>query len=430
MTESIRIAYKPSAPVPISKLNALQGDLKELSDENYQKLKKEIIETGFAFSPHVWIDKNGKHWLVDGHQRIAALRRMEEEGFKIPKIPIISVQAKGIKEAKRRVLQGISQYGKITETGLRHFIEEGKFDVDDLKMSFDFPEIDFPEFVNEHFRSQADLDKESIEDEIPELSKEPKTKLGDLYQLGNHRLLCGDSTNIQHVERLMDGDKCDFTITSPPYNVGLDYNSYDDNKTEKEYEDFLLKVLNNIRKICTNDYWLLWNVGVYPLSLHMHMHLLHEHFKIKRSIAWIKSGITGPPMMYHMQKNPVVKNYTPNFGWEIIACCHLDDSKKGTKIIPSNILEECRTDVWQVSQAADSRDQGKHPGSFPVKIPERSILLYCENNVYEPFGGSGSTLIACEKTNRKCFMMEIDPVYCDVIITRWEKYTGRKVSKL
>ncbi len=151
MPETIRVAYGKPIPVPISKLNALQGELKELSEQSYVKLRKEIIDTGFAFSPHVWADKSGKYWLVDGHQRIATLLRMEKEGMKIPKIPVTPVEAKDIKEARRRVLQGVSQYGHVTQQGLFDFITAGKMDIEDITLSFDMPEIDLEEFKADFF---------------------------------------------------------------------------------------------------------------------------------------------------------------------------------------------------------------------------------------------------------------------------------------
>lgn len=288
-----------------------------------------------------------------------------------------------------------------------------EFDIDLLGIK------DFTLEPTEKFSPQAD------EDEVPDQVK-PKTKVGDIYVIGRHRLMCGDSTSIDAVDKLMDGEKADFTITSPPYNVGLDYNAYDDAKDEYEYVDMLKSVIGNMRAIGTENYWCMWNVGVYPLSLHLS--LLRDYFKIQRSIAWIKTGLTGPQMVYQMKKNPVVKNYLPNFGWEIIACCHVNKEIKGKRKIPSNVIDKCQTDVWEVSQHSNSKDQGKHPGAFPVEIATRGIELYADENVFEPFGGSGTTLIACEKTSRKCFMMEIDPHYCDVIIARWEKYTGKKAE--
>lgn len=150
--ETVKIACRGATKLPLSKFKVLQGDLKELTEENYQKLRKEILNTGFAFAPHVWLDPNKRAWLVDGTQRITALRKMEEEGIKIPAIPVVPVQAKNLTEAKRRVLQGTSQYGHMTEKGLKEFLVDSKLEIEDVKVSFEFPEIDLPQFVDGHFR--------------------------------------------------------------------------------------------------------------------------------------------------------------------------------------------------------------------------------------------------------------------------------------
>lgn len=140
--KSVRVDYRFGKAVSIHDLKALQGDLKTLSDENYKKLRNEILETGFAFAPHVWKDKNGKYWLVDGHQRTEALRRMENEGLGVPKIPIVEVQAKSLNEAKVRVLQGISQYGDMNLGFLDEFLPKD-LKMEDVDLRFEIPEFHF-----------------------------------------------------------------------------------------------------------------------------------------------------------------------------------------------------------------------------------------------------------------------------------------------
>lgn len=269
------------------------------------------------------------------------------------------------------------------------------------------------------------------DDDVPEAI--PVCKPGDIWSLGKHRLMCGDSTNEANIRSLMNGSVVDCTVTSPPYNVGLKYNQHNDNQSDSDYVNMLRKVVMNLRTVASENYCLLWNVGITPLSLHLSLHLslLREYFKIKRAIAWVKSGITGPPVFYHTKNNPVVKNYHPGYGWEAILCCHLNnDAIKGTRLIPQEILDDCATDVWQIAQHGSASEQSGHPGAFPVMLAERIIYLYAEHSVFDPFLGSGSTIIACEKTDRIGFGMEIDPLYCDQVIARWEKFTGQKAEKL
>lgn len=156
MKKTIAIKYKAALDLGHTELHDFQGELKVLSDENYEKLKKEIISTGFAFAPHAWQNPSDQNWyLVDGHQRIATLKRLADEGWVIPSIPIVPVQAASYGEAKRRVLQGVSQYGQMTEGGLKAFLVDSKISIPDVKISFDFPTIDIPSFVSEHFRENG-----------------------------------------------------------------------------------------------------------------------------------------------------------------------------------------------------------------------------------------------------------------------------------
>lgn len=158
--DQIRVDCNTGKSTQISKLNVLQGDLKELTAENYLKLKNQILKTGFAFAIHCWADKNGKLWIVDGTQRLITLRKMHEEGYKIPNIPIVQVKAANLKEAKRRVLQGASQYGEVTVDGLKRFMDENKFSIDEIKLSFDFPEINLEKFEEGFFGDGSISQKE------------------------------------------------------------------------------------------------------------------------------------------------------------------------------------------------------------------------------------------------------------------------------
>jgi DNA modification methylase len=451
---SIEIKCRGAGTLALDLLTPAQGELKHLTDDNAERLRNEMLTDGFIEPISVWEDpESGNVYILNGHQRFEVLKRLRDEGYKIPQLPVSYVEATSINDAKRKILALASQYGSISSLGLKNIIDDLGIDESDVIKYFTFPEINIASLLsgldetiiigsgiesNLNLNGDVEKDLKNVdmndstevegEDNIPDAPKVAKTKLGDIYELGNHRLMCGDSTDLDSVKSLMNGEKADFTITSPPYNVGLKYNQYDDKKSESDYLKLLNGVLTNIKQICSEDYWILWNVGVYPLSLHLS--LLRNYFTIERSISWVKQGTTGPPVFYHTQQNPVSKNYNPNFSWEIIACGHLNKTLKGTRPIPKEVLDECPNDVWQISQHKDARDQGKHPGAFPVKIAERSIHLFAENNVYEPFGGSGSTLIACEKTDRKAFVMELDPTYCDIIVARWENFTGEKAKLL
>lgn len=294
-------------------------------------------------------------------------------------------------------------------------------DVADLGPDFDIDLLGIEGFVLEPAdKYQGD------EDAIPETNIMPICKRGDLYLLDGHRLLCGDSTIKENIDKLMNGAKADMVFTSPPYNVGLDYNSYDDSLSVDDYRKLLSDVMERIKEVAAECFAICWNKGawMHPCDYRMDINLLEEKWGIKRTIVWKKKGITGPPIFAHTQNNPVIRNYMPFFGWEFIFTCQTGG--KGITKIPENVLQRRMTDIWEVDQSVDSSNQSGHPGAFPVQLVADAIALYGDNIVLDPFCGSGSTLIACEKTNRKCYGMEIDPHYCDVIIKRWETYTGKK----
>ena len=177
----IRIACSTGFTLPLSDIQEIQGELKSLSKIDFEKLKKEILTTGFAFAPHVWKNQeDGKHYITDGHQRLRVVRHLvEKEEYTCPEIPVSFVEAKDIQEAKRRVLQATSAYGKMTEESLHEFIETAQFDFLDIKESFDLPSIDFDHFEENFYKDPSNGD----EDEVPPVPKEPKSKLGDLYLL-------------------------------------------------------------------------------------------------------------------------------------------------------------------------------------------------------------------------------------------------------
>lgn len=242
------------------------------------------------------------------------------------------------------------------------------------------------------------------EDEIPE--KVPaKTHPGDLYQLGEHRLLCGDSTNIQHVERLMNGEKADMVFTDPPYGMGLDTN-YDDMYAFGDHTH----TGNRFKKVEGDDK----SYDPNPIL----------SIKSKRTFIW------GADYFY---------NKLPDGG------CFIAWDKRTESLdkVPGNTTEFCwsypptrRTScriIWSGYYGMTGSDAGKrmHPTQKPIKLAEWFFEHWGKEtkNVVDIYLGSGSTLIACEKTKRKCFGMEIDPYYCDIIVARWERFSGKQ-SKL
>tara|TARA_R100001510_G_C7652020_1_gene209827 strand:+ start:1089 stop:2165 length:1077 start_codon:yes stop_codon:yes gene_type:complete len=247
-------------------------------------------------------------------------------------------------------------------------------------------------------------------DDVPEVPEEATTKPGDLWVLGEHRLLCGDSTKAEDVERLMDGNKADMAFTDPPYNVeytgGIQY------KNGK-------KVTNNREMIANDDRDLypevvgilcdyvdgpsyVWFAGTKASTLYA---TAEELADIHSLIIWVKNGGYGALGASYKQKHEP---------------CLFIKTKGSTLRFVGPTTENT---VWEIDKDGVNR---LHPTQKPVELAERALKNHDAKNVLDLFLGSGSTLIAAEKTNRICYGMELDPKYCDVIVKRWEEFTGKK----
>lgn len=410
MIKEVKVTCEAAALVDLEFILPFQGNLKDLSKENYNKLRKQIIELGFT-SPFIVWKNEGKYWCCDGHQRLRVLTEMKKsEGFRIPKLPVVFVEAATEHEAKKKILALTSSFGEITSQGLFEFASLNNIDLPTLE-DFRFPEIDLDKFKSEFFDEPVEglTDEDSVPEDVP-----VKSKRGDLYLLGDHRVLCGDSTDIKDVERLMNGEKADMVFTDPPY--GVSYSGGHNQKKRQEIENDSLEGqdLTDLfygALVCaasvTYDHaaFYVWYANGKAVETFASFSKLP--LKVRAVICWykIKSGL-----------GAFMSQYIPNYEPCIYAF------KEGCS--PQWFGPTDEKTVWELKK--ESKNEF-HPTQKPIELPERAITNSSLKNqiVLGLFGGSGSTLIACEKTNRKCFMMELDPHYCDVILARWEKFTGK-----
>ena len=258
------------------------------------------------------------------------------------------------------------------------------------------------------------------DDEIPEV-KESIVKRGDIWQLGEHRVMCGDSTSSDDVEKLMNGEKADMVFTSPPYNANAntgDGDIFNKKKSKKMYEgafsdnqssDSYITFTKNVLDICFNftTGFIFWNVSYNAKSRFEYIKQLEDKIEnLIEMICWKKSSTI--PFKGSMMRD-----------WEPIFLFSTNGEKLNLKKVTSN--------YWDVN---NTNSQGEnHKACFPVGLPEKAIEMVVESKlILDPFLGSGTTLIAAEKTKRKCYGMELDEKYCDVIINRWEQFTGLKAT--
>ena len=261
-------------------------------------------------------------------------------------------------------------------------------------------------------------------DDVPEAPADPITKPGDLCILGNHRLLCGDSTNIQHVERLMDGQKADICVTSPPYGVNLSYSSYKDSfkQTLQLIRDVIPIIALHVRDYAVINFADIVSGSKIVGTDGPCQYLMGQnYFDAFRSVDWVLWS-------QRIWKKPHAKVSAPWTCNSNRAACDWEHIFTFASPKPS-FNERCNGSHFGVLDSAEANESkvlDKHPGAFPVFIPETLIPIHAKPgaSIFEPFGGTGTTLIACERQHRHCRMMELDPAYCDVIVKRWEDFTG------
>ena len=285
------------------------------------------------------------------------------------------------------------------------------------------PEYDFEGFGFDlqEIEDKLGIEKEITDDayEIPE-TIETKVKKGEVWQLGNHRLLCGDSTKEEDVDKLMNGNKADMVFTDPPYLMGFTGNVHadgsksfnskhgaikNDKMSREDGDNFILDFFENIKKFCVGSFY----VCFYRLGLDYIFRALDTlNNQYKALIIWDKGNHTLSNSDYMSRYEPIV------YGWFNEHRFYGDRSN---------------FDIWDIQR---TQKNDLHPTMKPIALCEKAInnSSVKNDNVLDLFGGSGSTLIACEQLNRKCYMMELDEKYASVIVDRWEKFTGQVAKKI
>jgi DNA modification methylase len=402
---------KPSTPATFRDVNTLHNwehNPRTVTKQGLERLIKQIKKLG-VYKP-LLITEDGT--VLGGNMRLQALQQMGEK-----KVWVSVVKAKTEEEKIEYALSDNDRVGKYEADQLANLI--GNFpEVEWADYSVDIKE---PEIVSD----LMDSFKEVEEDEPPAVAEgEPESKLGEVYQLGRHRIMCGDSTKIEDVERLMDGKKADISFTSPPYNVGhnLGYKNkkskyINSNDDLDDYIDLIVKStqlsLDNAKDVFVNIQLLANN------KRQVLLWLAELSDKFKDIFYWKK-----------LQVQPAMAKNVANSQVEVIVLFGNDNNSRswGNKEFRGNFSNYIETN----SASRENENSKIHNATFPVGLPAKFIKHgYTENSIcLDLFLGSGSTLIACEQTNRINFGLEIDPKYIDVIIKRWMKFTGQRASKI
>lgn len=424
--------------IPVEKLRAAEyNPRKELlpGDAEYEKLKRSITEFGYV-EPVIWNKRSGN--VVGGHQRLTVMKNL---GF--TEVDCVIVDLDDMREKALNVALNIIQgeWDKDKLSALLTEFDGSEFDV--TLTGFDASEVD--ELLNAFHSAEAVQDDFDVDEEHKAVtSKGAVTKPGDIWKLGVHRLMCGDSTSSADFAKLMNGNRAQMSVTSPPYGVGKDYET----KGIEPWFDTMRPVIENLTKyagiVC-------WNLGdlystgtqfIEPTSVYSVDMFRKCGFRPIWIRIWKKQGMNFGVGPYHLVTNKPVQQYEYISAFSRNGDVEYNDQEymwlsafagHAYKFVKRLTKQERKNwgyaGIWEMTTVRANKE---HPAMFPVELPWRCIKMHSDRGdiVVEPFSGSGTTIIACEQLERVCYAMEQSPEYCDVAVQRWERFTGQKAERI
>jgi len=389
----------------VASINDLKSDHKNArrrTDRSSDLIKESLQRYGAARS--IVIDEENRilagNGTIDG-AKAAGIRRVriiESEGDEV-----IAVRRTGLSEEQKVGLAlADNRTADLSEWDLEmlHRLSEEHeldpwFNQDDLDELLNVVEVD-------------PVEGNTDPDAVPDAPEEPITKPGDLWILGNHRLLCGDSTNPQHLQRLMDGQLADLWLTDPPYNVdyegGTGLKIQNDNMADGEFRQFLCDVYSTANQVLKpGAAFYIWHAD--SEGYNFRGAAQDNGWKVRQCLIWLKSSLVMGRQDYQWKHEPCL------YGWTDGAAHTWNSDRKQTTILEFD----------------KPKKNGQHPTMKPVDLFQYQIDNSTKPNqlVLDSFGGSGTTIIACERIRRHARLMELDPAYCDVIVQRWSEFTGK-----
>ena len=364
-------------------------------------LRESLIRFGLVDPIIINVNKERKNIVIGGHQRIKIWAELGNNDIECNELNLT--------------------LDKERELNIRLNKSGGSFDDDLIKEFFEYEELTEWGFTpDELFKPDEKTNGLINDDEIPEV-KESKVKRGDIWQLGEHRVMCGDSTSSDDVSKLMNGQKADMVFTDPPYNV--DYEGgfgrqtmsnekkkwtkiANDKKSKIALIDFTRDYLKRMLEFCDGAMYIFMSCKEFPNLQNIFIEL-GGHWQ--STIIWQKERFVFGMKDYKSRYEPILYGWNKNRGW---------------------VGVQNEEDIWDLKR--DLPSDYVHPTQKPIDLSARAMGNSSKkgNIVLDLFLGSGSTLIAAEKLNRKCYGMELDEKYCDVIIERWEQFTGLKADKI
>ena len=426
----------------ISELHPYERNAKLHPPEQIDKLRRSFREFGMIVP--VGIDSQDR--VIYGHGRLLAA---QAEGW--TEVPTVTIENLSDEQRAAFVhadnLLGETGYDKELLRTEAQALQAAGFDI--TLIGFDAAGIKLQTI-------EAQLEKVE-EDNVPEPPAEPRTRPGELWQLGDHVLMCGDSTSPEAMQKLLSETKPSMVFTDPPYGVAIGdknkmldevgggksgqikSNIAGDTLSPDALYQVLVRAFTNLRKLCDEacSYYVSSPQGG---EIGMMMMMMKDAgLPVRHMLIWVKNVATFSMgrLDYDYRHEPIFYTWTKSHHWYgDYSNTVIDDSKPIDKMSKPELKELLRAYLYPQEQSTIYCDKPAasklHPTMKPVKLVARFILNSSQrgDTVADIFGGSGSTLIACEQLGRKCRMMELDPIYCDVILARWEAFTGKKAVKL
>jgi DNA modification methylase len=340
--------------------------------------------------------------VIGGNGRLEAMREMGWTHADVAMVDLSDAQATALGIALNRTAElaswDVEVLGKLTDS-----LRDQEFDLSALG----FDDADLKDLARKIEAELGDEHGDQDADDVPDTPTEATTRLGDIWSLGDHRLICGDSKLLSTFEALCEGQKCDAVITDPPY--GLDYvgKTKDALTIKNDGKEGLLELLDLALSNCftVSQEGAVWYVWAPAGPQFLDFAQILKGLKIwRQTLVWVKDSLVMGHSDYHYRHEVCF------YGW-----------REGKHL---STPDRCQDTVWEVPRPKRSTE---HPTMKPVELIERCVKNSTIKGqlVLEPFSGSGTTLIACEQLGRRCFAVEIDPRFCDVALRRWSKLTGK-----
>lgn len=399
--------------LPMSAIEINNGQLKGLpknprliKNAKYDKLKESITNYPEMLSWRsllVYPLDNGKYIIVGGNMRYRAMKELGHNEAPVFIIP------------KETPIEKIKAYTILDNNGF------GEWDWDLLANEWETFELDdwgvdlpaFDESTDDEDGDEGNVAEDDFDEDKDDV--EPRTNKGDIWVLGEHRLMCGDSTKASMIQELLSGEKVDLYITDPPYNVAYEGGTKDaltilnDEMDDDGFRDFLVNAFMAVDSALKEGAsFYIWHAD--SEGYNFRYAVKHCGWLMKQCLIWKKNAMVLGRQDYQWKHEPCL------YGWKAGASHNWYSDRKQTTVLEFN----------------KPNRNAEHPTMKPIELFAYQIQNSSRKGdiVLDSFGGSGTSIIACEQLNRKCYMMELDPHYCDVIVARWEKLTGKTAQKL